>query len=94
MDLSDDDFNAEVETYLNTVRQALPASGKQLMIIQHQQKGDDICQIIVTYCNMSWPSQAELPATIRPYLPVASELSIVHGLLMRGTGIVIPAATV
>ena len=35
---------------------------------------------------------AEIPALIRPYLPVASELSVVHGLLMRGTRIVIPTA--
>ena len=90
--LSDEDLNAEVETYLNTVRQTLPASEKQLMTIQHQQEGDEICQKIVTYCITSWPNQAELPAPIRPYLPVASELSIVHGLLMRDTRIVIPAA--
>ena len=44
VDLSDDDFNAEVETYLNTVRQTLPALEKQLMTIQHQQEGDEICQ--------------------------------------------------
>ena len=86
--LSDEDFNAEVETYLNTVRKTLPASEKHLMTIQHQQEGDEICQKIVTYCNTSWPNQAELPAPIKPYLPVASELSIVHRLLMRGTRIV------
>ena len=89
---SDEDLNAEVETYLNTVRQTLPASEKQLMTIQHQQEGNEICQKIVTYCITSWPNQAKLPAPIRPYLPVASELSIVHGLLMQGTRIVIPAA--
>ena len=91
--LSDEDLECrDIETYLNTVRQTLPASNKQLMTIQHQQEGDEICQKIVTYCITSWPNQAELPAPIRPYLPVASELSIVHGLLMQGTRIVIPAA--
>ena len=91
MDIQDQDFNAEVEAYLNTVRQTLPASETQLMNIQHQHEGDEVCQQLVTYCNTSWPNQAELPALIRPYLPVASELSVVHGLLMRGTRIVIPA---
>ena len=62
------------------------------MTIQRKQEGDEICQKIVTYCITSWPNQAELPAPIRPYLPVASEISIVHGLIMRGTRIVIPAA--
>ena len=61
------------------------------MTIQHQQ-GDEICQKIVTYCNTSWPNQAELPAPIRPYLLIASELPIVPGLLMWGTRIVIAAA--
>ena len=83
--LSDKDLDAEVETYLNTVRQTFPASEKQLMTIQHQQEGDEICQKIVTYCITSWPNQAELQDLIRPYLPVASELSIAHGLLKRGT---------
>ncbi|MCY3930012.1 MAG: RNase H-like domain-containing protein, partial [Acidobacteria bacterium] len=92
MTLADHDFNAEVEAYVNTVRQTLPASEKQLMNIHHQQERDEICQQIVTYCNTSWPNQTELPAPIRPYLSVASELTVVHGLLMRGTRIVIPVS--
>ena len=56
MDIQDQDFNVEVEAYLNTVRQTLPASKTQLMNIQHQQEGDEVCQQFVTYCNTSWPN--------------------------------------
>ena len=90
MHLVDQDFNAEVEAYVATVRQTLPASEQQLINIQQQQERDEICQQIVTYCNNSWPNQ-ELPTPIQPYLSVASELSIVHGLLMCRVRIVIPA---
>ena len=92
MDPQAQDFNAEVEAYLNIVQQNLPASETQLVNIQHQQEADEVCQQLVTYCSTSWPNQAEISTLIRPYLPVASELSVVHGLLMRGTRIVIPKA--
>ena len=88
----DQELQAEVEVYLNTVRQTVPASEKQLLHIQHHQEEDEICQQIVTYCKTYWPTQGELPHPIRPYYSVASELSVVQGLLMRGTRIVIPAA--
>ena len=89
MDPQAQDFNAEVEAYLNIVQQNLPT---QLVNIQHQQEADEVCQQLVTYCSTSWPNQAEISTLIRPYLLVASELSVVHGLLMRGTRIVIPKA--
>ena len=89
--LVDQDFNAEVEAYVTMVWQTLQASEQQLVNIQQQQERDEICKQIVTYCNNSWPSQEELPTPIQPYLSVASELSVVHGLLMRGVRMVIPA---
>ena len=71
--LLDQDFNAEVEAYVATIRQTLPASEQQLINIQQQQERDKICQQIATYCNNSWPNQKELLTPIRPYLSVASE---------------------
>ena len=62
--LVDQDFNAEVEAYVATVRQTLPASEQQLINDQQQQERDEICQQIVTYCNNSWPNQEELPTPI------------------------------
>ena len=44
MDLQAQDFNAEVEAYLNIVLQNLPASETQLVNIQHQQEADKVCQ--------------------------------------------------
>ena len=44
VDFQAQDFNAEVEVYLNIVKQNLPASETQLVNIQHQQEADEVCQ--------------------------------------------------
>ena len=46
-------------------------------------------QLISEYCQSGWPRKRMLPEQVKPYLAVAAEFSIVYGLLMRGSRIVI-----
>jgi len=54
--------------------------------IKSNQEGDE------EYCQSGWPSRQSLSEVIKLYYPVASEISVKDGLLMRGNQVVIPAA--
>lgn len=51
-----------------------------------------MCSQIAAYCSTKWPPKNPLSQSIFPYLPMASEFTIVNGLLMRGRRIVIPSS--
>ena len=46
----------------------------------------------VNYCRLGWPDRSQLTEATRPYFPVADELSVEEGLLLRGCRIVIPTS--
>ena len=89
-----DDTSLQLQTaaYVKAVVQSLPASEKQLERIKQHQQEDEVCQQVVSHCQSGWPLRQELMGPVRCYYPVATELSIADGLLMRGNRIVIPAA--
>ena len=78
--------------YVNTVVQSLPATERQLERIRQHQDEDEVCQQVAAYCQSGWPSRQMIVGAVRHYYPVAAELSVEKGLLMRGSRIVIPAA--
>ena len=51
-----------------------------------------MCQQVAAYCELGWCSGQMIAGAIRHYYPVAAELSVENGLLMRGNRIGIPAA--
>jgi len=61
---TDESLQSEVEVYLNTVIDTLPASEKQIKNILRHQKADEICQQLVSYCTSTWPSKANIPRYI------------------------------
>ncbi len=44
------------------------------------------------FCNEGWPDRANINGPIKPYLHLASEYSVVNGLLLRGSCIVVPTS--
>ena len=71
---------------------SLPATEKRLAEIRMKQDQDEVCAKIKQYCDSEWPQSKFIPGAVKPYLPVASQLSVVDGLLMRGSRIVIPVS--
>ena len=90
----DSDILLQLETsaYVNSVVQNLPASTRQLERIKQHQEEDEVCRQVAAYCQSGWPSKQAISGAVRLYHPVATELSVENGLLMRGNRIVIPAA--
>ena len=89
---SDNLLQLETAAYVNSVIQNLPASTHQLERIKQHQQEDEVCQQVANYCQSGWPSKQVMSGAVRLYHPVATELSVENGLLMRGSRIVIPAA--
>ena len=86
----DDQFDQKVEAYVNLLISNLPASEKGLFEIQKYQEEDVVCYQIMQYCKEGWPEKSAVKGAIKPYLPVASELSVQNGLLLHGIWIITP----
>ena len=89
---SDQLLQKETDCFVDVVVESLPATEMQLRRIQQHQEADQVCQQIVSYCKSGWPEKHQLPTAVRPYYPVASEISVEHDLLMRGSRIIIPTS--
>ena len=79
----------EATAYVSAMMQSLPAT-ERLLEIQELQAEDVIFQKITEYCQSGWPDKRTADAGVIPYYPIAAELSVENGLLMRGCRIVIP----
>lgn len=89
---STDTMELETGAYVKTVVDSLPTTERQLERIKQHQMEDEVCQQVVAYCQSGWPSRQELLGPVKLYYSVAEQLSVVDGLLMRGSRIVIPAS--
>ena len=79
----DEEFQQEVEAYINLTVQQLPASEHRLKEIMARQQEDDACKSLIKYCHDNWPHRSHIASCVKPYLSVAAELSVCNGLLLR-----------
>ena len=78
----------EVELFVNHLLSELPVSENRLQLIRQHQEEDEVCQELIK-CLIGWPDRNQLKGIIKFYIPVAHELSVHEGLLLRGRRIVI-----
>ena len=88
----DADLYHASQAFIDHVMKNLPATSRQLESIAAHQQEEDICHIITQYCRNGWPETPAISGPLKLYLPVAAELTVQDGLLMRGRRIVIPAS--
>ncbi|XP_062859493.1 uncharacterized protein LOC134321620 [Trichomycterus rosablanca] len=60
-------LEGEVQVFINTVRESLPASPSKLQQIAEHQQQDVICSQLILQCKRGWPRQEELPQLLKPY---------------------------
>ena len=89
--VADQSFQSETTAYVNLVVETLPATEKRLKEIKEHQEKDTVCQKLVEYCKSGWPEKRLLSAELKKYFPVSAQISIAHGLLLRGSRIIIPS---
>ena len=89
---ADQSFETETNSFVNSVISCLPASDVRLEQIRSHQKEDETCRLLMSYCQDGWPDRNKLHGTINQYWPFRSELTMVDGLLLRGSRIIIPSS--
>ena len=78
----DVELESDVTTYVSLIMNSLPATEKRLAEIRTKQDQYEVCVHIKQYCDSGWPQSMFTPGAVKPYLPVASQLIVVDGLLM------------
>ena len=87
---SDQFLEEEVDAYIQAVIDSLPASEGRLAEIREAQQQDELCQEVIKM--EGWPAKHKLVGLVKKFHPMAGELAVDGGLLMRGNHLVIPSA--
>lgn len=82
------DLHAITQVFVDQVIKDLPVSNQQLERNTRHQREDETCQLLFRYCSEGWPEKVQ--GTVKHCQPVAAEISVQNGLLMRGCRIIIP----
>ena len=82
----------EMNIYINSILDTLPVSDVKLMEIKEAQDEDPVCQRLKSYCMEGWPDKFHLHDAVKPYWPFRGELTVVHGILLKSSRIVVPSA--
>ena len=56
----------EVEVFIDSVTQQLPASSNRLHVYQKAQQDDPICNQVITYCKDVRPAQHAIKGELKP----------------------------
>ena len=80
----------ELDLYVNMLMSTLPAREKTLEEIKEHQERDDMLRVVRRYCTEGWPDRFSLDRAFLPYQQFAGELTVRDGLLLKGSGLVIP----
>ena len=86
-------FRNDTSAFVNFVMESLPASEHRIKEIEQKQKQDLVCVKLGQYCTQGWSDKSCLSGQIKLYHSLASEISIVNGLLMRNSRIIIPTSS-
>ena len=89
---NDDDLPDEISAFVNLVMDGMPATDTRLEQIKRYQLEDDVCREITMYVKEGWPDRAHLKGLTSHYWSYQADLTVVDGLLMYGSRIVIPSA--
>ena len=82
----------EMNIYVDSVLDSLPVSDVKLMEIKEAQDEDPVCRQIKNYCMEGWPDKFHLNDALKPYWSVRGELTVVYGILLKSSRIVVPSA--
>lgn len=83
------DTHSEVECYVASVVQGIPASPSRMESIKMATAADNELQSVLKFVRSGWHT-GNAPLNIRAYMKVKNELSEADGLLICGSKIVIP----
>nr|XP_040567953.1 uncharacterized protein K02A2.6-like [Lepeophtheirus salmonis] len=85
-------FYEELELYANHILKEIPITNSKLEESIHHQQEDEVCRQIMIYASEGWPDKHLVKGLVGLYYAYRAEMTVVGGLLMMGTRVVIPSA--
>ena len=82
----------EVESFIESVTESLPASSNQLEAYKKAQASDTACSRVKEYCLSSWPKRERVEPELIPYWNARSYLTVKDDLLLHGNRTVTPTS--
>ena len=76
----------------DSILDALPVSDVKLTEIKEAQDEDPVWKQIKKYYIEGWPDKLHFHDAVKPYWSVRGELSVLHGILLNSSRIVVPSA--
>ena len=86
------DFEKEIDSYVNHVVSNIPINNAKMEHIKLHQQEDEVCQQIMKYVQDGWPERHQVKGLIGHYYMYKSDFNIVDEVLLMGVRIVIPSA--
>ena len=83
---------AEMNSFVECVCQSIPASDMRIREIREAQNDDDVCKKIRQYCEEGWPERQSIPDLLKPYWSDRGEISVVKGVILKRSRILIPSS--
>ena len=80
----------DVERFVETLVEQLPASEERMEQFRKAQKDDPICSTVIKYNQNGWPAKHAIKGVLKKYYGERDKLSVVDDLLLYGTRVVIP----
>ncbi|XP_014261398.1 uncharacterized protein K02A2.6-like [Cimex lectularius] len=87
----DNELEEEVDAYIHSVVLAgIPTTDENITRVANSQSLDPTCKLLIQYIKEEWPPISELAPEIKPFFTVRNEMSVVDGILLRGSRMIIP----
>jgi len=80
----------DIELFIQTVVNQLPADKDRLNVYRQAQASDPICSKLIEYCKSGWPCQQKPKGVLGKYWMFSGELSLCDDLLLFGSRIIVP----
>ena len=87
-----DELESEINDYVCSLIDTIPISDIKLQQLIEAQNEDEVTKKVKEFCVEGWPERHQLASAVRPYWADRGKLTIVKGVLLKSTRLVIPSA--
>ena len=82
----------ECRSFEEHIVAGIAASSRRLDQLRQAQLQDEVCAKVRQFCENGWPKyMSSVDIILKPYWEIQHELTVVNGLLLRGTRFVVPS---
>lgn len=89
---SSSSMEEEIESYVNCVMSSISVTDYKQRELSEATAQDRVLELLVDTIFTGWPEErSQCPVELRPYWNFRDELSVINGLVLKGTRVVVPS---